>query len=102
MYNYFLLFTIKGNIYIQLYQVGYKDGLYPCKYADWVVHLTTLFFTGLTAESEGEKCRVEKLTTLAAFLAIFLGRRRNCALLYPLTTPPPQALLAEQRRGRRA
>ena len=58
-----------------------------CTHADWVVHLTTLFFTGLTAESEGEKYSVEKLTTLAAFLATFLGRRRNCALLHPLTTP---------------
>ena len=73
-----------------------------CTHANWVVDLTTLFFTGLTAESEGEKYSIEKLTTLAAFLATFLGRRRKCASLHPLTTPPPQAILAEQRCGRRA
>ena len=41
-----------------------------CTHADWVVHLTTLFFTGLTAESEGEKYSVEKLTTLATLLKL--------------------------------
>ena len=73
-----------------------------CAHANWIVLLTTLFFKGLVADSEGEKYSVGKLTTLAAFLATFLGRRRKCVSLHPSQRPPPQALLAEQRCGRRA